>query len=783
MLGFSILRRSEVSIKSVFLAAHVKAMSILTNSESVLTIVSANGRPEAVDADKIFGTFLNSLPVAVDLPRGTWHDLIRAVFAEERVLENWRQLPLAAIRQATNNALGVDEVLFGAVEFRTINTGSPTVRFITKITEPGTSDPWADQMHEGFGRTNFKLFVGINRSGVHLSDGGNVEILLTFDADEYGVEQVRQIGRLHSRILEAMVAAPQEPHDSWNSLTPAERHTLLEEFNDTARPMPQTTLPVLFEAQVARSPDAVAVVCGDESISYGELNARANRLAHDLIGLGVGPEVMVGICLERSVEMVVALLGTLKAGGAYLPLDPAYPAARLAQMVADAAPAVVLTTESLRNRLPATVETVVLDRSQTAMDLARAHNPTDAERSAPLQPQHPVYVIYTSGSTGTPKGVVVTHAAVIRLVHDVRYVELSDKSRILQYAPLTFDAATFEIWGAILNGGRLVVMPPGLATPEQITAVLNAQNVNVLWLTAGLFHQMVDTALPALSAVGQLLAGGDVLSVEHVRRFVQALPRCQLINGYGPTECTTFSACYRVPADITVGRSVAIGSPIENTRAYVLNGSLEPSPVGVAGELYIAGLGLARGYLNSPRLTSERFVADPYASQPGGRMYRTGDLALWRPDGTLEFLGRADHQVKLRGFRVEPGEIEAVLQTQSGVAQAAVIARDDGPGGKQLVAYVLPSAGAVLDPDKLRRELSACLPDFMVPAAFVVLDTLPLTPNGKLDRQALPAPDRQGATYRAPRTPQEETLCELFAEVLSLERVGIDDNFFCARWR
>jgi len=377
-----------------------------------------------------------------------------------------------------------------------------------------------------------------------------------------------------------------------------------------------------------------------------------------------------------------------------------------------------------------------------------------------------------------PKGVLVPHRAIVRLVREPNYVRLEPATRLLQMAPLSFDAATFEIWGALLNGGSVVVMPPGIKSVEEVGEEIKQQGINTLWLTAGVFHEVVENALGMLGPVRQLLAGGDVVRGEDVERVRRAHAECRVINGYGPTENTTFSCCYPVPEGAEVSHGVPIGYPIRGTKVYLLDASLRPVPAGVSGELYAAGAGLARGYLNRPGLTAERFVADPYGAA-GTRMYRTGDLARWRADGVLEYLGRVDQQVKIRGFRVELGEIEAGLREQAGVREAVVLAREDEPGEKRLVGYVVAGPGERVNGPELRQELGRRLPDYMVPAAIVELERLPLTANGKLDRKALPQPEfLSGSVYRAPRTPEEELLCGLFSEVLGVERVGLDDNFF-----
>ena len=557
---------------------------------------------------------------------------------------------------------------------------------------------------------------------------------------------------------------------------------MLEAFRDTARPVSGETIPALFEAQVACDPQTVALVFENQSLSYGELNAQANRLAHHLIELGVGPESLAGVCLERSVEMVVGLLAILKAGGAYVPLDPDYPEVRLAQMLADAAPAVVLTTSALHARLPQTSVVLTLDAPQelALLEQAPAHNPTDHERSCALQPLHPAYVIYTSGSTGTPKGVPNTHEGLVnRLLWVQAAHPLDATDRVLQKTPYSFDVSVWEFFWPLLCGAGLVVALPGRhRDPQYLVETIVDQCVTTVHFVPPMLHAFLQhQESSTCHSLRRVFCSGDALDGHDQSLFFSRLPGAELHNLYGPTEASievTAWSCKREDGN----RTPPIGYPIWNTRMYVLDGDLDPVAEGVTGELYIAGLGLARGYLNRPVLTAERFVADPHAIAPGQRMYRTGDLARRRADGAIEFLGRVDHQVKIRGFRIELGEIEAALVSHPAVSQAAVIARDGGPGGKQLAAYVVSARHAATDTTALRLFLAERLPEYMVPTAFVFLDGLPLSSNGKLDRRALPVPEHQLVDYRAPRSPEESTLCRIFAEVLAVQGVGIDDNFF-----
>ncbi|HKV34449.1 MAG TPA: amino acid adenylation domain-containing protein [Pyrinomonadaceae bacterium] len=593
---------------------------------------------------------------------------------------------------------------------------------------------------------------------------------IVYSTNLFAEPAIRQLAERYRMLLAAVVANPEQQVSRIELLTSSEREQLLFEWNDTTRSFPNKSIADLFEAWPTRTPENTALTFGDERVSYEELNRRANQLAHYLQTYGATAETRIGIYIERSVEMIVAVLGVLKAGATYVPLDPSYPTERLLFVLDDAGVQLVLSVAASEERLPSHHAPVILLDSD--WPLIASQSEENPERN--ITPEHLAYISYTSGSTGTPKGVAVPHRGVVRLVHG-HYAHFGPEEVFLQFAPLAFDASTFEIWGSLLNGAQLVLMPPGIASLAELGRTLAKHRVTTLWLTAGLFQQMVDEQLEALSGLKQLLAGGDVLSPAHVHKFLAAASSCRLINGYGPTENTTFTCCYAMDATVELNGSIPIGRPITNTQVFILDENLQLSPPGFIGELYAAGHGLARGYHGRASLTAERFIPHPFSTEPGARLYRTGDFVRYRTDRHIEFIGRADEQVKVRGFRIELGEVETAIARVSQVQQVVVVARDYGNGDKRLVAYVVGDVAV----DKLQKTLHSTLPDYMVPQAFVILDELPLTPNGKVDRRALPAKVEVHAPVdSAYRTPVEELLAGIWANVLKVERVGVNDNFF-----
>ncbi|KYC42727.1 non-ribosomal peptide synthetase [Scytonema hofmannii PCC 7110] len=598
-----------------------------------------------------------------------------------------------------------------------------------------------------------------------------------YNTDLFEATTIARIAQHFQTLLKAIVANPKVRISELPLLTPAQRHQLLVEWNDTQVDYPHDKcIHQLFEQQVARTPDAVAVVYENEQLTYHELNCRANQLAHHLRSLGVEADVLVGLCVERSINAIVGMLGILKAGGAYVPLDPEYPQERLSFMLRDAQISVLLTVRSLVHKLPEhTAQVVCLDTDWHLIEQCSQDN-----AMAFVQATHLAYVIYTSGSTGQPKGVEVVHRGVNRLLFGVNYVHLDATQTFLQLAPISFDASTFEIWGALLHGAKCVLSCGSIPTSQKLREEIHKHGITVVWLTAALFNSIIDDDPQALSGIKQLLIGGEALSVAHVRKALENLPLTQIINGYGPTECTTFTCCHPIPRQIEANiESIPIGRPIGNTQVYILDAYLQPVPVGVPGELHIAGAGLARGYLNRPELTNEKFIPNPFEVGES-KLYKTGDLARYLPNGNIEYLGRIDNQVKIRGFRIELGEIEAVLNQHDRVQVSCVIVREDSPGEKRLVAYVVPHKQETLTTSEIREFLSNKLPGYMIANAFVILESLPLTQNGKIDRHALQAPSHISDSDRfiEARNQLELKLVQIWSKILKIDKIGVQDNFF-----
>ncbi|MEU3535112.1 amino acid adenylation domain-containing protein, partial [Streptomyces murinus] len=758
-------RRQGVTMNTVLRAAWGLVLSRHTGQDDVVFGTVVAGRdPQLPGVEAMVGLFINMVPVRVALdPARSLRSTVTRLQEEQTRLTVHHHLGLARIQQLA----GTGDLFDTAMVFENYpwdETGEL----------PDTELRIAPDLGRGRDATHYPLTL-IAAPGRRL--------YLRLDYRDDLIDRDTAVGLLDrlTRALTIVTADAERPTGRIDLLTDEERATLSAVPDGVPRTA-GATLPGLFEAAADKTPDTPAVVCDGATLTYRELDERANRLAHLLTARGMGPERVVALALPRSADLVIAVLAVLKAGAAYLPLDPEYPHARLTHMVTDARPGLLLTTTATRDHLPAVPGTPVLllDAADTSADLADrpTHSPVIA-----LAPDHPAYVIYTSGSTGRPKGVVMPAGALLNLLewhHEA--VGGAPGTRTAQFTAISFDVSAQEVLSALLFGKTLVIPAEDVRRDAaRFAAWLDQHQVEELFAPNLVLEALAEAAveqgrtLPRLRTVAQ---AGEALTLSRaVRDFHRSVPGRALYNHYGPTETHVVTAhtLGADPDDWPV--SAPIGRPIANSRAYVLGSGLQPVPPGVVGELYIAGAGMARGYLHRPDLTAERFVADPYAPEPGARMYRTGDLVRQSSDGVLEFMGRADHQVKIHGFRVEPGEIEAVLTGHPDIAQAAVLVREDDPGRPRLVAYVV--ARDTLRPDDVREFTRERLPEHMVPSAVVPLEGLPLTANGKLDRAALPAPESASdGSGRAARTPQEQIVCDLFAQVLGLPRVGVDDDFF-----
>ena len=765
LLGLA--RRSGASLFMVLQAGVAGLLSRLGAGEDIPIGTAVAGRSEA-ELEELVGFFVNTLVLRTDLSGDpTFSELMERVRRFALEAYSHQEVPFERLVEAVQPERSQSRHPLFQVALTLQNTPAASLKLALLSTQLEVPE---------FNVAKFDLAFGFSEILSTAGDPLGIHGDISYSIDLFDEATIRSLATRLVWILKEMVQAPDTRLHRAKILSIEEKHTLLETFNATAQEVSEVTVSEMFETQVTQTPEATAIVQSERSFNYQELNEQANRLAHYLIARGVGPESLVGIALERSPEMVVAILAVWKSGAAYVPLDPAYPQARLDHMLADARPRVVLTATKLREKLPqdSVAEFICLDAAniQTELMLSPAHNPSQVQRTMPLLPQHPAYLIYTSGSTGVPKGVLVTHVGIPSLARShVKNLNLTQRSRVLQFASLNFDASFWELIMALTTGAALVLLKDergGIPLQE----ILRSQRITHATLTPSVLatlDERQESNIETLIVVGEQCPGELVARWSRARR---------MINAYGPTE-TTVCATMSLPLSGSV--IPPIGFPVINTRVYVLDGSLEPVPVGVAGELYIAGSGLARGYLNRPALTAERFIADPNADVPGARMYRTGDLVRWRNDGSLEFIGRTDQQVKLRGFRIELGEIEAALRSLPEVTDVAVVLRDEEPRGKQIVGYVVLDRQFTVNPAILRGKLSHRLPAHMSPEAIVAVEQLPLTASGKIDRISLskrPIDDQRLESHASPQTRFEKKIAAIWKEVLGRATVGIHDNFF-----
>ncbi|ATO80311.1 non-ribosomal peptide synthetase [Actinoplanes sp. SE50] len=731
-----------VPFKAVLLGAHLKVLSQLTGAERFFTGLVGHVRPEVTGAERLIGMYITTLPHPFARDAATWGDLVRRVFADETAAWPHRAYPMPAIASAGSRLI---DTFFSYLDFHLLDDGD--------VVDEGN----------GINRTAMEFGLAVTAIGGVLGLRSNTHLLSR--------ENIDRIAAMYRAVLESMAADGDRGDARATYLSAAERATVV--IPPVPGPGAEALAHELFEARVAETPDAIAVVAGASRLSYAEVNARANRLAWLLRDAGTGPEDLVGVHLERGADLVPALLGVLKSGAGYLPLDPANPMERLGYVVNDAGADIVVTTAELAPALAEVFDGRLIILDEIAGDDRVDNPPTVAT------PDNVIYTIYTSGSTGRPKGCVLTHANVVRLMR-VCESELDITaddvwSMMHSYA---FDFSVFELWGALMFGGTVVVVPRGVArSPEDFLRLLADERVTVLSQTPTAFRALTQAPRPADLALRSVVFGGEKLEVGEVASWAGQVA---LVNMYGITETTVHVTVHEVDSGDLANPSVSpAGVALADLAVYLLDPAGQPVPVGVPGEIHVAGPGVARGYLGRAALTAQRFVPDPFGA-PGTRMYRSGDLARWTSEGRLEFVGRADDQVKIRGFRIELGEISAALSACDGVAQAVTVLREDTPGDKRLVGYLVPAAGQRTDPRAIRAELARTLPDYMVPAALVEIDAIPLTTNGKLDKRVLPAPDSTSAAIAtvAPRTPLEQQLGLIWGQVLGLDQVGVEDSFF-----
>jgi amino acid adenylation domain-containing protein len=760
-------RREGVTLFMTLLAAFQALLARYTGQADICVGMPIANR-NRVEFESLIGLFLNTLVLRTNLEGDpSFSELLRRVREVTLLAYEHQDLPFEKLLEELQPERDLSHTPLFQVLFALQNAPKPSLNI------PGLSLKWSSLgVESGASKIDLALLMEETPDGL----AG----LFEYNTDLFDEATLKRMSVHLQTLLEDAAARPESRLSALQLLPEAERRWLLGDLNNTQAAYPaDSCLHELFEAQVARSPDAVALVFETQRLTYDELNGRANKLARYLQALGVGPESVVGVCVERSAEMIVALLGVLKAGGAYLPLDPASPAERLDFMLEDARAAVVLTQQRLADSLPARAARVVcLDT-----DWAQIAEHSDARVAAGASPDNLAYAIYTSGSTGQPKGVMIAHRGVCNTLRwRQKQFLLNAADRVLQTIPFSFDPSVWQILGTLVSGAQLVLARPGgQQDVAYLLRIMTEQGITVADFAPSMLQALLgERTRESCRQLRHVFCGGEVMPVALRTQFHHSLS-ANLHNIYGPTEASIDTTCHTCQREDT-GSTVAIGRPIANAQVYLLDPHLRPVPLGVPGELYIGGVGLARGYLNQPALTAERFIPHPFGTTPGARLYQTGDIARYSPDGNIEYLYRVDQQVKVRGFRIELGEVEAALKSHASVREVVVSALEDGVRGRRLVAYVVAGRDWPSAAHELRNHLKDKLPAYMTPTAFVLLDALPLMSNGKVDRLALPAPtqppEAASAALQPPRTQMERTIAALWQEALQVSLVSVHDNFF-----
>ncbi|HUS37271.1 MAG TPA: amino acid adenylation domain-containing protein [Verrucomicrobiae bacterium] len=755
----TLARTNKCSSYMAFLAI-VQTLVYRYTNQRQFAIATPFSRRIDPELENTIGYLINLLPIPISInPRATFRDLLADVRKGTLDVFAHENISMRRILQETKIAADNPRNALNRVVFQYFAEGPAELTLEHLQVEPIS-------FHTG--TSKFDLCITM------LEREGAVHTEVEYDSDLFQPATIERLGQHLVHLAEAAARNPDAEIGQFNFLTASEK-CFIAEVNETKTAYPRdAAIDQLFEQQAANHPAKPAISFDNTVVTYGELNRRADQIAQFLIKRGVRSGDFVGVCLDRSPTLMAALIGILKAGAAFVPFDAKYPAQRLQYMFEDAGVRLLLTSAEQQHIAPASVEVALVEQAA-----GEGIDDGVAKKRPLVSPDSLAYMMYTSGSTGNPKGVTVPHRAIIRLVKSNDFASFSPDEVFLLFAPVSFDASTLEIWGPLLNGGTLAMYPPNFESLEQLDEVLTREKVTTLWLSSGLFNTVVDKKIESLRNVRQLLVGGDVVSPAHVRRLYDANANVTIINGYGPTENTTFTCCYTIPRDWPIDRAIPIGRPIRNTQVYILDENLQPMPVGIPGELYCGGDGLSHGYWNKPDLTAQVFVAHPFFA--GARLYRTGDRVRLLKDGNLEFLGRLDSQIKIRGFRIELGEIETALRSLPGIEDAAACVDSAGADGKRLLGFVVAQAGHAPVTKDIHEKLHVLLPEHACPSRIFIVDKLPLGANGKVDRKALvqnAAIQTVGETESVALSPTETAIAGVWKEILKLLSIGPDENFF-----